>query len=152
MKRSSARHWPHATVNRMNLAMIPDGFYLVDDSANPQPAFQDAINLAVAKVTHIAMSDMDGTIIGSPVVAEGVIRYPLVELGLCAGITGARYTTTTEVYPDSPRFSCAMQPGAGGGGKCSADVCVGNGVMWFLACARSALQSVLGLSSSSSAV
>ncbi len=82
---------------------IPDGFYLVDDAENPQPAFQDAIILAVAKVTHIAMSDMDATIIGSPVVAEGVIRYALVELGLCAGITGARYTTTTEVYPDSPR-------------------------------------------------
>lgn len=82
---------------------IPDGFYLVDDSANPQPAFQDAIIRAVAGVTHIAMSDMDATIIGSPVVAEGVIRYPLVELGLCAGITGARFTTTTEVYPDSPR-------------------------------------------------
>ncbi|MBZ0086826.1 MAG: M14 family metallocarboxypeptidase [Thermomonas sp.] len=84
---------------------IPDGFYLVDDTENPQPAFQDAIILAVAKVTHIAMSDMDATIIGSPVVAEGVIRYALVELGLCAGITGARYTTTTEVYPDSPRAS-----------------------------------------------
>ncbi len=82
---------------------IPDGFYLVDDSENPQPEFQDAIILAVAKVTHIAMSDMDATIIGSPVVAEGVIRYALVELGLCAGITGARYTPTTEVYPDSPR-------------------------------------------------
>ena len=49
------------------------------------------------------MSDMDATIIGSPVVAEGVIRYDFVKLGLCAGITGARYTTTTEVYPDSPR-------------------------------------------------
>nr|MBP6750928.1 peptidase [Xanthomonadaceae bacterium] len=44
-----------------------------------------------------------GEIIGSPVVAPGVIRYPLRELGLCAGITGARYVTTTEVYPDSPR-------------------------------------------------
>jgi hypothetical protein len=32
-----------------------------------------------------------------------VIEYPLRELGLCAGITGARYVTTTEVYPDSPR-------------------------------------------------
>ncbi len=82
---------------------IPDGFYLVDDSENPQPGFQDAIILAVAKVTHIAMSDMDATIIGSPVVAEGVIRYDFVKLGLCAGITGAHYTTTTEVYPDSPR-------------------------------------------------
>ena len=84
---------------------IPDGFYLVDDSGNPQPAFQQAIIDAVAKVTHIADADPDGTIIGSPVVAPGVIEYPLVQLGLCAGITGARYTTTTEVYPDSPRAS-----------------------------------------------
>ena len=82
---------------------IPDGFYLVDDSRNPQPAFQQAIIEAVAKVTHIAPADPDGTIIGSPVVAPGVIEYPVVELGLCAGISGARYTTTTEVYPDSPR-------------------------------------------------
>lgn len=87
---------------------IPDGFYLVDDSENPRPGFQDAIIAAVAKVTHIAMSDMDATIIGSPVVAEGVIRYDFVGLGLCAGITGARYTTTTEVYPDSPRASPAQ--------------------------------------------
>jgi hypothetical protein len=82
---------------------IPDGFYLVDDTENPQPAFQAAILDAVARVTHIAPADPDGTIIGSPVVAPGVIRYPLVQLGLCAGMTGATYTTTTEVYPDSPR-------------------------------------------------
>lgn len=82
---------------------IPDGFYLVDDSGNPQPEFQQAIIDAVAKVTHIAPADANGEIIGSPVVASGVIRYALEELGLCAGITGARYTTTTEVYPDSPR-------------------------------------------------
>jgi hypothetical protein len=31
---------------------IPDGFYLVDDSAHPQPAFQQAIIDAVAKITH----------------------------------------------------------------------------------------------------
>jgi hypothetical protein len=36
-------------------------------------------------------------------VAEGVILYPFVALGLCAGVTPARFTTTTEVYPDSPR-------------------------------------------------
>jgi len=82
---------------------IPDGFYLVDDSENPQPAFQQAVIAAVAKVTHIAPPDAQGQIIGSPVVAHGVIEYPLKALGLCAGITGARYTTTTEVYPDSPR-------------------------------------------------
>ena len=82
---------------------IPDGFYLVDDSENPQPAFQQAVIAAVAKVTHIAPADGNGQIIGSTVVAPGVINYPLKRLGLCAGMTNARYTTTTEVYPDSPR-------------------------------------------------
>jgi hypothetical protein len=82
---------------------IPDGFYLVGDTENPQPAFQNAIIKAVAEVTHIAPADHDGKIIGSPVVAPGVINYSLRELGLCAGVTNARYTTTTEVYPDSPR-------------------------------------------------
>ncbi len=81
---------------------IPDGFYLVDDSVHPQPAFQQAIIDAVAKVTHIAPADEHGQIIGSAVVSPGVIRYALEELGLCAGITKARYRTTTEVYPDSP--------------------------------------------------
>jgi hypothetical protein len=82
---------------------IPDGFYLVDDTANPQPAFQQAIIRAVEQVTHIAPADEQGGIIGSPLVAHGVIEYAMQALGLCACITGARYTTTTEVYPDSPR-------------------------------------------------
>jgi hypothetical protein len=81
---------------------IPDGFYLVGDSANPQPEFQQAIIAAVAKVTHIAPPDRSGEIIGSPLVGPGVINYPMRELGLCASITRAPYTTTTEVYPDSP--------------------------------------------------
>lgn len=82
---------------------IPDGFYVVGDTANPQPAFQAAIITAVAKVTHIAPADAENKIIGSPVVAPGVINYAVGELGLCVGVTRARYTTTTEVYPDSPR-------------------------------------------------
>jgi hypothetical protein len=82
---------------------IPDGFYLVDDSESPQPAFQQAVIDAVAKVTHIAPADAKGEIIGSPIVAPGVIQYPLKRLGLCARVTDARYTTTTEVYPDSPK-------------------------------------------------
>ena len=84
------------------LGTIPDGFYLCADSARPEPAFQEAINDAVAKVTHIAPADPDGTIIGSSVVAPGVIEYDCRALGLCAGMTDARYVTTTEVYPDSP--------------------------------------------------
>lgn len=82
---------------------IPDGFYLVDDSDNPQPVFQQAVLQAVAKVTHIAEPDAEGRLIGSAMVAPGVIRYPLKALGLCASVSGARYTTTTEVFPDSPR-------------------------------------------------
>ena len=82
---------------------VPDGFYLVDDSEHPQPEFQQAVIAAVAKVTHIAPADRNGEIIGSRMVAPGVIEYALVPLGLCAGVTNARYKTTTEVYPDSPR-------------------------------------------------
>lgn len=81
---------------------IPDGFYLVDDSEHPQTAFQQVVIEAVSKVTHIAPADRNGNIIGSRVVATGVIEYPLEKLGLCAGITRAPYKTTTEVYPDSP--------------------------------------------------
>ncbi|CAN7471158.1 M14 family metallopeptidase [Acidovorax sp. LjRoot117] len=87
---------------------IPDGFYLVDDTDNPQPAFQQAIIDAVSQVTHIAPADDQGEIIGSPMVAHGVIHYPMKQWGLCAGISGARYTTTTEVYPDSARATPAQ--------------------------------------------
>ena len=83
-------------------AGIPDGFYLVDDSENPQPEFQQAVIEAVEQVTYIAPADDNGEIIGTPEFTRGVIQYPLKQLGLCAGITNAPYKTTTEVYPDSP--------------------------------------------------
>ena len=82
---------------------IPDGFYLVGDSLNPQPAFQKAIIDEVRKVTHIAPADENGKLIGAPLEQEGVINYPIKELFLCTGVTAATYTTTTEVYPDSPK-------------------------------------------------
>ncbi|MCC6574000.1 MAG: succinylglutamate desuccinylase/aspartoacylase family protein [Planctomycetes bacterium] len=82
---------------------IPDGFYLVDDGEKPQPEFHNAIIAAVEKVTHIAPPDPQGNMIATPQVSPGVIRYSFKELGLCAGMTDAPYTTTTEVYPDSPR-------------------------------------------------
>ncbi|AFV00194.1 M14 family metallopeptidase [Simiduia agarivorans] len=81
---------------------IPDGFYLVDCADRPQPAFQRAILDAVEKVTHIAEADPDGKLIGTPIEQFGVINYATKKLGLCAGMTDAHYTTTTEVYPDSP--------------------------------------------------
>ncbi len=82
--------------------VIPDGFYTVGDTENPQPEFQAAIIAGVEAVTHIAPADEHGQIIGADVAGRGVINYPNRELGLCAGMTGARFTTTTEVYPDSP--------------------------------------------------
>jgi hypothetical protein len=85
--------------------VIPDGFYVVDDARNLQPAFQQAIIDAVSRVTHIAEPDADGAIIGEPVIGHGVIKYEVAELGLCASVSGARFTCTTEVYPDSPRAS-----------------------------------------------
>lgn len=82
---------------------IPDGFYLVDDSSRAKPAFQKAIIEAVRKVTHIAPPDKDGNIIGAPIEQEGVINYDMKKLSLCGGFSDAEYTTTTEVYPDSPK-------------------------------------------------
>ncbi len=60
---------------------------------------------SVRRVTHIAPADDKNEIIGSPVVADGVILYPMRELGLCGGMTDCTYGTTTEVYPDSPKVS-----------------------------------------------
>ena len=88
---------------RFEPGLIPDGFYLVTDNQNRQLAFQQAIIAAVERVTHIAPPDDAGRIIGCPVLVPGVIEYPVSAYGMCAGITGARYATTTEVYPDSPR-------------------------------------------------
>ncbi len=86
---------------------IPDGFYLVGDSDNPQPDFQAAIIAQVAKVTQIAPADEHGFIIGEQLQQFGVINYPKKALFLCGGMTNATFVTTTEVYPDSPNTSVA---------------------------------------------
>lgn len=107
---------------------IPDGFYLVDDSDRPSPGFQQAIIQAVEKITHIAPADAQGKIIGSPMVAPGVVEYPLQSLGLCAGMTGAPFTTTTEVYPDSPRATPEQCNAAQAAAVCAAiDYALANG-------------------------
>ena len=87
---------------------IQDGFYLVDDIDAPQPAFQRAVIDAVAEVTHIAEPDAKGQINDSPLQSPGVIEFPVSRWNLCAAITGARFATTTEVYPDSPRATPAQ--------------------------------------------
>ncbi|WIO73624.1 M14 family metallocarboxypeptidase [Porticoccaceae bacterium LTM1] len=81
---------------------IPDGFYLVGDTEDPQPEFQKAVIESVEKVTHIAPPDDNGQYIGAPQEQWGVINYSAKKLGLCFGMTNARFRTTTEVYPDSP--------------------------------------------------
>lgn len=84
---------------------IPDGFYVVGDVEKPQPRFQAAIVEAVERVTHIAPPDENGQIIEEDVTQKGVVNYAARELGLCMGMTGAEFVTTTEVYPDSPRVT-----------------------------------------------
>jgi hypothetical protein len=105
---------------------IPDGFYLVDDSDKPNPAFQQAVIAAVGQVTHIAAADGNGEIIGSRMVSPGVIRYPLEKLGLCGSVTGAAFRTTTEVYPDSARATPELCNAAQASAVCAAlDFAVG---------------------------
>ena len=80
---------------------IPDGFYLVGDSAKPNTQFQAAIIKSVEQVTHIAPADENGKIIGGLTTQRGVINYETEKLALCSGFSNSQYATTTEVYPDS---------------------------------------------------
>lgn len=83
--------------------VIPDGFYTVADADNMQMDFQRAIIAGVEAVTHIAPADDNGQLIGSDMLDRGIIAYPYDQAGLCGSLTRAKYTTTTEVYPDSPK-------------------------------------------------
>lgn len=87
---------------------IPDGFYLVGDTDNPQPEFQKAMIEAVQKVTHIAEPDENGHLLGDKLEQFGVINYPVKKLFLCAGAFNPQFCTTTEVYPDSTRATDAI--------------------------------------------
>lgn len=59
-------------------------------------------------MTHIALADKDNNLIGEPMTHFGVINYPAKALGLCMGMSAAKYVTTTEVYPDSPQATPAL--------------------------------------------
>jgi hypothetical protein len=72
--------------------VIPDGFYLVGNSLNPQPAWHAAMIESVRAVTHIAPPDSKGNIIGEPVTQEGVVVYPVKTLFLCSSCTDAEYS------------------------------------------------------------
>ncbi len=82
---------------------IPDGFYLVTDTGRVEKEFQEAMIQEVEKVTHIAPADEHGKIIGKKIISKGLIAYDVKKLNLCTGLTDAKFNTTTEVYPDSPK-------------------------------------------------
>lgn len=90
---------------KKELSEIPDGFYVVGNTHNPQGEFQKAVIEAVRKVTHIAPADEKGRLIGVPLESEGVVNYDMKKLFLCGGFSSAEYSTTTEVYPDSPKVT-----------------------------------------------
>ncbi len=82
---------------------IPNGFYVVCDASKPAKMFQADVIKGVSKVTPIAQADKDAMIIGRSILQDGVVCYQPDALGRCASFTGAPYSTTTEMYPDSPR-------------------------------------------------
>lgn len=82
---------------------VPDGFYLVANEKKLHYDFQKYIVDAVAKVTHIAPNDPDSKILGDDTIKDGVMACNSAAEKLCMSFTNAEYTTTTEVYPDSPK-------------------------------------------------
>lgn len=90
---------------------VPDGFYLVADTENYCSKFHKAMIDRVKTVTHIAQEDSEGNILGIKLDQEGVIQYEARKLHLCMALSQAKYSTTTEVYPDSPKVddeNCIM--------------------------------------------
>jgi len=69
--------------------LIPDGFYLVGDSNNPQHEWTKAIIDSVRNITHITPPDADGTICGEPITQEGVFIVPSAKFNLCSSVSGA---------------------------------------------------------------
>ncbi len=84
---------------------IPDGFYVVGNTHKIEKEFQKAVIDSVRKITHIAPADERGMIIGVKIEDIGVVNYDMKKLSLCGGFSEARYSTTTEVYPDSPKVT-----------------------------------------------
>lgn len=87
----------------MFVGEIPDGFYIIGDEKNPQKEFYNAIISSVKKITHIAPPDKKKRIIGLPQYDEGTILLDVKEYGVCASLSNAKYTITTEVYPNSKK-------------------------------------------------
>ena len=76
---------------------------MVGNSASPKEEWHASVIASVEKITHICVGDSTGAIIEEPLTSHGCILVPANDLGLCASVTKALYSTTTEVYPDSPK-------------------------------------------------
>ena len=79
---------------------IPDGFYIIGDEVNPPNDWFKAIIDKVRTVTHITPLGDDGTIMGEIPTQDGVFVNDN-ESKYCSSVSKAKYTITTEVYPDS---------------------------------------------------
>jgi hypothetical protein len=90
---------------KKDFSEIPDGFYVVGSTHKPQSEFQKAVIESVREITHIAPTDERGMLIGKKIESEGVVNYDMKKLFLCGGFSDAEYSTTTEVYPDSPKVT-----------------------------------------------
>ncbi len=81
---------------------IPDGFYLVANKNKPYYDFQKYIIDAVSKVNHIVPTDLNTNILGDDTIKDRIMSCDSDKEKLCMSFTSVEYTTTTEVYPDSP--------------------------------------------------
>jgi len=82
---------------------IPDGFYCYDRKDAPNTDFLKAVVDSVRLVTHIAPPDEDNKIMGLEIAQDGVLFVPFHLMNVCCAMTPAKFITTTEVYPDSPK-------------------------------------------------
>mmetsp|Transcript_17700 Transcript_17700/g.52644 ORF Transcript_17700/g.52644 Transcript_17700/m.52644 type:complete len:374 (+) Transcript_17700:141-1262(+) len=79
--------------------VIPDGYYIMGNKANPQLSWLSAIIDKVEFVTHVAAPDQSNCIMGLPCLAPGIVVSDSAGKG--KGVTNAIFAATTEVYPDS---------------------------------------------------
>ena len=59
-------HFQKSENGKLDNDEIPDGFYIIGDTENPQPEWSKAIIDKVRAITHICAADSDGNICGVP--------------------------------------------------------------------------------------
>jgi hypothetical protein len=84
---------------------IPDGFYIIGDKLSKQSEFYKEVIKSFKVQTHIAPVDENGLLLGELLYMEGVVLLDAKKYGVCAAYTNAKYSITTEVYPDSSKVT-----------------------------------------------